>query len=120
MYYVLLIFLQRCQLPIAMSLDARIRQSASSLNPVLLNLLGFIEQLQELELQFVDEATTLPKKAESTLTETISVIQSELQKGTQIGYHFLQNAYRRRGELRFKQRMFQSACGKNCYMVRLR
>lgn len=71
MYLVLLIFLQRCQLPIAMSLDVRIRQSTSSLNPVLLNLLEFIEQLQELELQYLDEATAIPKKAESTLTQTI-------------------------------------------------
>ena len=108
MYLVLLIFLQRCQLPIAMSLDVRIRQSTSSLNPVLLNLLEFIEQLQELELQYLDEATAIPKKAESTLTQTI-----DLQKGTQIGYHLLQRAYQRRGELRFKQRLYQGACGEN-------
>ena len=117
MYLVLLIFLQRSQLPIAMSLDVRIRQSTSSLNPVLLSLLEFIEQLQELELQYLDEATGIAKKAESTLTQTIDLIQSELQKGTQLGYQLLQRTYRRRGELRFKQRMFQGACGENCVFI---
>lgn len=117
MYLVILVYLQRSQLTMAVSLDVLIRKSSSSLSPVLVSLLEFTEQVQELELRYLDESTSFASETESTLTNTIILITQELQKGTSLGTQLLHKALLRRGEIRLRKQAYQGACGKDCVII---